>query len=94
MQASCDHHPVRPLPNAYACPHLPTHTAAAHPHAQLSITRGELNTGFGTQQREFDINRTIQLVYLDGNLRIARFLPNEDGEDGEGACGGGARALH
>ena len=56
----------------------------AHRHArrrarlQLSIERGELNTGLGTQQREFGIQRRIQVLYLDDTLRIARFLPDED----------------
>eukprot|EP00775_Hariotina_reticulata_P005046 gene5046-5287_t len=56
----------------------------------LRITEGELNLGLGTQQKEFDITRKIQIVYLDDTLRIARFLPSEDlvDEESEEAQGG------
>jgi hypothetical protein len=39
---------------------------------QLSIREGELNFGVTKQSKEFDINRKIQIVYLDETLRIAR----------------------
>jgi hypothetical protein len=39
---------------------------------QLSIREGELNLGVSTQAKQFDINRKIQIVYLDDTLRIAR----------------------
>lgn len=39
---------------------------------QLSITEGELNFGVTKQAKTFNINRKIQIVYLDETLRIAR----------------------
>jgi hypothetical protein len=47
---------------------------------QLRITEGELNIGLGTQQKEFDITRKIQIVYLDDTLRIARSAPGSGGQ--------------
>jgi hypothetical protein len=49
----------------------------------LSIDSGELNTGVGQQSRDFDIQRRIQVVYLDDTLRIARFLPSSELTDSE-----------
>lgn len=37
----------------------------------------------GVQQREFDIQRRIQIAYLDDTLRVARFLPSEELADDE-----------
>lgn len=42
-------------------------------HVQLSIKEGEISTGLGKQSKEFDIERKIKIVYLDDNLRIARW---------------------
>jgi hypothetical protein len=39
---------------------------------QLEIREGELNLGVSKQAKAFDINRKIQIVYLDDTLRIAR----------------------
>lgn len=50
---------------------------------QLSITEGELNFGVTKQAKTFNINRKIQIVYLDETLRIARFLPSEELSDSE-----------
>lgn len=51
---------------------------------QLRITEGELNTGLGTQQKEFDITRKIQIVYLDDTLRIARWAAAWEGQTAGG----------
>jgi hypothetical protein len=37
----------------------------------------------GVQQREFDIQRRIQIAYLDETLRVARFMPSEELADDE-----------
>lgn len=51
---------------------------------QLTIDRGELSTGLGgTQQKEFNIQRRIQIAYLDDSFRIARFLPDDKLTDDE-----------
>lgn len=39
---------------------------------QLTIKEGEISTGPVKQSKAFDIERKIQIVYLDENLRIAR----------------------
>ncbi len=66
------------------CTRLPTLTPASRLHPQLEIERGELSTGVGgVQQREFDIQRRIQIAYLDDTLRVARFLPSEELADDE-----------
>ena len=49
----------------------------------MTIDSGELNTGVALQTRDFDIQRRIQLVYLDDTLRIARFLPSSELSDSE-----------
>lgn len=49
----------------------------------LTIREGELNAGIVNQQKEFDITRKIQILYLDDTLRVARFLPSEDLADQE-----------
>jgi hypothetical protein len=55
-----------------------------HTPPQLEIERGELKTGVGAvQQKEFNIQRRIQIAYLDETLRIARFLPSEELADDE-----------
>jgi hypothetical protein len=70
---------ARLIPSAAAPPSLPR-------PLQLTIDRGELNTGFGgTQPKDFDIQRRIQIVYLDEQVRVARFLPSEDLQDSEDA---------
>lgn len=81
--------PCSQLPTACTYPiddeHLPV-PRSRNP-SQLSIDRGELNTGVGgTQQKQFNIQRRIKIEFLDETLRIARFLPDEDLQVG---CGRG-----
>jgi hypothetical protein len=40
---------------------------------QLSIKEGEISTGPVKQSKSFDIERKIKIVYLDEDLRIARY---------------------
>lgn len=59
-----------------------------HPTLQLTIGRGEVNTGLGgSKQEELDIEVRMQITYLDDNLRVTRFLV------GAAVCSIGSAAL-
>ena len=45
------------------------------------------------QQKEFNIQRRIQIAYLDETLRIARFLPSEELADDDKAIVARARRV-
>lgn len=58
----------------------------------LTIDSGEIKSGVGgAQSKELNIQREVQIVYLDEVLRIARYLPVEgqSGEDEDEESSGG-----
>lgn len=63
------------MPITNPTPHVcPPSSLPPNPCTQLSIKEGEISTGLGSQTKEFDIERQIKIVYLDENLRIARYV--------------------
>jgi hypothetical protein len=62
---------LTPTPRPLYLRHRP-HTPPTALQRQLSITEGEINAGFGASPKAFDIQRKIQIVYLDDTLRVAR----------------------
>lgn len=60
----------------------------------LNITRGEIKAGIGgTVEKEFNIQRRIQISYLDERLRVARFIPSAELEDDEAAGQGSTEEI-
>lgn len=56
---------------------------------QLDIKEGELKAGLGgAEKKTFDIKRKIQILYLDDEYRVAKFLPS-DAKDDEAEANGG-----
>ncbi|KAG2450565.1 hypothetical protein HYH02_005066 [Chlamydomonas schloesseri] len=57
----------------------------------LNITEGEIMAGLGGPARKtFDIQRKIQILYLDDEIRVALFLPTEGLADTEAEENGGS----
>ncbi|GLC33002.1 hypothetical protein PLESTB_000381600 [Pleodorina starrii] len=56
----------------------------------LNITDGEISAGLGGPiKKTFNIKRTIKILYLDDELRVAQFLPSADLPDTEADENGG-----